>query len=193
MKKTALVLGILLMSVFSYAQNKDVLKDIQKIRFYGVDFSKAKVYGAKETPSQFKIAFEEINNLFLSEPKKFNVEKYMNKTNMGVEVDGVKDRIKQINLDDIQTTSEQYELSNADLQSIVKAIPTKDETTGVIYIAELLNKPKNRGYYHIVFFNPQTKEIIDTWKADGKAQGFGVRNFWAGSIYKMMKDFKLNK
>lgn len=191
MKKTALILGILLVSVFSYAQNMDVLRDIKEIKFYGVDFSKAKVYGAKETPSQFKIAFEEINNLFLSEPRKYNIEKYFNKTNMGVSVDAVKERIKKIDLDNIEITTEQYDLSNADLQEIVKSIPTTGETTGVIFVAELLNKARNRGYYHIVFFNPQTKEIIDTWKADAKAQGFSLRNFWAGSIYKMMKDMKL--
>ena len=43
-----------------------------------------------------------------------------------------------------------------------------------------------RGYvYHMV--NTETKEIIEEWITDGKARGFGLRNYWAGSIYSALK------
>ena len=43
-----------------------------------------------------------------------------------------------------------------------------------------------RGYvYHMV--DTETKEIIEEWITDGKARGFGLRNYWAGSIYSALK------
>ena len=39
----------------------------------------------------------------------------------------------------------------------------------------------------VVFFNTETKEIIEEWITDGKARGFGLRNYWAGSIYSALK------
>ena len=34
---------------------------------------------------------------------------------------------------------------------------------------------------------PKQKEIIEEWITDGKARGFGLRNYWAGSIYSALK------
>ena len=31
------------------------------------------------------------------------------------------------------------------------------------------------------------KEIIEEWITDGKARGFGLRNYWAGSVYSALK------
>ena len=43
-----------------------------------------------------------------------------------------------------------------------------------------------RGYvYHMV--DTETKEIIEEWITDGKARGFGLRNYWAGSIHSALK------
>ena len=43
-----------------------------------------------------------------------------------------------------------------------------------------------RGYvYHMV--DTETKEIIEEWITDGKARGFGLRNYWAGSVYSALK------
>ena len=39
--------------------------------------------------------------------------------------------------------------------------------------------------YHMV--DTETKEIIEEWITDGKARGFGLRNYWAGSIYSALK------
>ena len=43
-----------------------------------------------------------------------------------------------------------------------------------------------RGYvYHMV--DTETKEIIEEWITDGKARGFGLRNYWAVSIHSALK------
>ena len=71
MKKLILFL-FLSTSLFCFGQGKSALKDIQSIKFYGVDYSQAKVFGADESPIQFKDAFRRINELFITEAKKLD-------------------------------------------------------------------------------------------------------------------------
>lgn len=187
MKKLVLVIA-LLVSICSFAQKKELLKDIEAINFYGVDFSHAKVYGAKESGEHFKYAFQDINNLFITEAKKYDVAKYLKKRVLGVYIDGVKARISDLKADDIFTTDAAYQLDDNTIKDIVKSLSVKEsDGTGVIIIAERLSKAKNRGYFDVVFFDIKTRNIIDSWKADGKAQGFGLRNFWAHSVREVLK------
>ena len=73
--KQLLVLLFLVSSMACFGQNKDALKDISSVTFYGIDFTRAKVYGAKEGPMQFKYTFDDINKLFITEPKKYDIGK----------------------------------------------------------------------------------------------------------------------
>ena len=57
----------------------------------------------------------------------------------------------------------------------------------MVFIAQFLDKSNARGTYEVVFFNTETKEIIEEWITDGKARGFGLRNYWAGSVYSALK------
>lgn len=68
--KKLLAMALCLVAVSGYAQ-----KGKEKIAadFYGVDYSCVNVKGADEEPGAFIKAFEAINRLFLSEPKKYDV------------------------------------------------------------------------------------------------------------------------
>ena len=50
---------------------------------YGVDYSQVKIFGADESPAQFKDAFRRINELFITEAKKSNVGKPVSYTHLG--------------------------------------------------------------------------------------------------------------
>jgi hypothetical protein len=187
MKNLVLVI-VLLVSVCGFAQKKELLKDIEAVNFYGVDFSHAKVYGAKESGEQFKYAFQDINNLFITEAQKYDISKYLNKRTLGVYIEDVKARTSDIKSDNIVTTDAAYQLEDNTIKDIIKSLSIKEaDGAGVIIIAERLSKAKNRGYFDVVFFDIETRNIIDSWKADGKAQGFGLRNFWAHSVLEALK------
>lgn len=191
MKKLILVIA-LLASVCSFAQNKEVLKGIDSVDFYGVDFSHVKVYEAKESGEQFKIAFQDINNLFMSEAKKYNVAKFLNREVTGIHIDEAKDRAYMIKTNDLFTTNADYTIDSNTIKEIIKSYNIeKKEGTGVILVAEKLNKLQNRGYYHVVFFDIKSRNIIDSWTSDGKARGFGLRNFWAFSVLNVLKGINL--
>ena len=91
-----------------FGQNKDALKDISSVTFYGIDFTRAKVYGAKEGPMQFKYTFDDINKLFITEPKKYDIGKRLGVNVEVTSLEAVNDANKTINPDEIMTTNSGY-------------------------------------------------------------------------------------
>ena len=86
------------------------------------------------------------------------------------------------------TSKTEYSLDKEQINAAIKALPIqKAPGVGMVFIAQFLDKSKNRGTYDVVFFNTETKEIIEDWITEGKARGFGLRNYWAGSIYSALK------
>ncbi len=191
MKKIILLFS-LFFSLYSFGQNSQAVGEVKEIRFYGIDFSNVKVYGASEAPGEFRYAFEGINYLFISEPKKYNVSKFFNKNVLDISVNEVNSLLAKMDTKDMAIMSSDYVIEEEALKKIIKDLPINDnEGTGVVLVAEFLNKTNNRGYYQIVFFDLGTREILDSWRADGKARGFGLRNFWAGSVYDVLKHIKI--
>ena len=178
--KQLLVLLFLVSSMACFGQNKDALKDISSVTFYGIDFTRAKVYGAKEGPMQFKYTFDDINKLFITEPKKYDIGK-----RLGVNVEVTS--LEAVN--DANKTISGYTLDEKQIEEVIKTLPilSQEEKTGLIMIAMLLNKADARATYQIVFFNTKTREILYSAPTNGKARGFGLRNYWAGSVHSAMK------
>ena len=168
MKKLILFL-FLSTSLFCFGQGKSALKDVQSIKFYGVDYSQVKVFGADESPLQFKDAFRRINELFITEAKKYNVGKQLRKEVTEISLDAVNQVNRNINESELMTTKTEYSLDKEQIKTAIEALPIQ-KTPGVV-----------------VFFNTETKEIIEEWITEGKAGGFGLRNYWAGSIHSALK------
>ncbi len=190
MKQAVLILGLLL-SLNVFGQNKEILKGVTEVTFYGVDFSHAKVYGASEEPYQFRYAFEGINDLFISEPKKYNPSKFLKKPVNGMFVKEAQSRAGKINEEELKTTNEMYKIDSETLENIVKDFSIEqNEGVGLMIVGELLNKANKRGYFHVVFFDIKTRDLIDTWSANGKGGGFGLRNYWAHSVLDVLKTLK---
>lgn len=185
--KKVFFLVFLATSILTFAQsNKALLSEIHEIKFYGVDYSLAKIFGAAETTEQFKSAFNGINNLFITEPKKYDVGKMVNKQVTEISLDAVKEVNGKVN--DLFTTNKSYSLTEQQIDQAIRTLPiAKEQGTGLVVIAELLDKAENRGHYQVVFFNIETKSVIASWPANGKAKGFGLRNYWAASVYKALK------
>ena len=190
--KKLFTLLFLATSMICFGQNKNFLKEVESINFYGVDYSAAKVFGAAETPAQFKVAFDGINRLFITEAKKYDVSKKLKVRVNEISLDAVNQVNEAIDPQELMTTNASYMLSEDQIKQIVNALPTqKKPGIGLVIIAKLLNKAEAYGSYQVVFFNTETKEIIQDWATGGKARGFGLRNYWAGSIHKVIRNLAL--
>lgn len=187
MKRFTLLLLLAVSITTGFGQN---LKNAE-VYFYGIDFSKVKVYGAEESPSQFLDAFHSINRLFLAEADKYNVGKRLQVYVKGIDLDpveAVNDDIEKADL--IQNGYGGYQLTDEDIASAIRQLPIKEESgIGLVFIAEVLNKSSQRAKYCVTFFDIESRDVIDVWEGKGKAQGFGLRNYWARSVYNMMKSF----
>jgi hypothetical protein len=74
------------------------------------------------------------------------------------------------------------------VKGVIAKYDTKGKSgLGLIFVAENLHKVTQTGSYYVVFFDQETKEIVDAKQYVAKAVGIGFRNYWAGSIYNIMK------
>ena len=147
MKKLILFL-FLSTSLFCFGQGKSALKDIQSIKFYGVDYSQVKIFGADESPAQFKDAFRRINELFITEAKKYNVGKQLKKEVTEISLDAVNQVNENIDLTELMTAKREYTLSKEQIKAAINALPIqKTPGVGMVFIAQFLDKSNNRGTY----------------------------------------------
>lgn len=156
-----------------------------KTYVYGVDFTQAKVFAATETIEDFVQAFEGINMLLLTESDKYALSEML-----GFHYSTVLDPIMSINSNHDYSNLKIYNKENIapiDYASLVKSYKLpQTEGTGVIIVAKLLDKPAAHASYCVVLFDIATRNIITTQNAIGKAGGFGLRNYWARTLYNII-------
>ena len=100
--------------------------------------------------------------------------------------------IKECDFSNIKTLDKDIEPIN--IAEKIKGYPIKETSgDGFIVIATLLDKSTNKATYKVVLFDIETREIIREKEFTSKAGGFGLRNFWAKTIYTLTKKFKFEK
>jgi len=183
--KKIILLFFLTISMMAFGQSNKY----QSVTFFGVDYSVVKVYGSDNTPYQFQDAFQGINRLLLTEPKKYNVEKFLGVNISAVNLEPVEKQINNIDLTTLLIDGYGgYELTDQQVDQAIKALPiASKEGTGLVIVAEVLNKASQRGSYKIVFFDISTRKVLEIREGKGKAQGFGLRNYWAHSMRDAIK------
>ncbi|NDV81077.1 hypothetical protein [Bacteroides sp. 51] len=184
MKRLVLLLFSLI-SIMAYGQKNEY----SDVTFYGTDFSLVKVYGSDNSPYQFQEAFYGMNRLFLSEPKKYNVQKIL-----GIKVNAVDLGPVEKQNDKIDTSGllingyGGYELTTQQVEQAIKNLPIESkEGTGLVLVAEVLNKASARGSFKVVFFDIASRQVLEMLDGKGKAQGFGLRNYWAHAMLDAVK------
>ena len=163
--------------------------------FYGIDFSKGRVYGAADEPEKLRKAFGDINMLFITEPEKYNVAKFVGKPMNDIRVDAVTNMNDTIPLDSIKTVVKGHTLSDTVIAQSVKdlSIVSYEHGMGLVMIMETLNKPAELGTFAFVLFDIDTRKVISHWKLSGQPGGFGLRNYWARSVYEALEKVKTYK
>ena len=161
------------------------------VNYYGVDFSKTKVFGAAETGLQFKDAFGKINSLVIAEWPKYDPGKFLSKN---IPIRDISATTSLNNLIDpsvvISTTSECF-ISKEEVADMVRRYDLQEkEGTGLVIIGELLDKSTYMGTFIVVYFDIASREVLHGQGMVGKARGFGLRNYWAGALYDALKGLR---
>ena len=172
-------------------QGQKNIRDVEEINFYGVDFSKVKIYGAMETPSHMKSGLYDISMLFITEQGKYDITHFMGKQVAGFYLENVNENNRNMDETAMISGSPQNPMDQEEIEEIINRLSNgQNDNVGLVFIAETLNRARGNGTFHVVFFDEATKEIIYRKKATGKSGGLGTRNYWAKSVYNILKNWK---
>ena len=161
----------------------------EKFYVYGIDYSYAKVYAANESVEQFAKAFENINMLIVTEPEKYDFSRIIGKR-VHVVIEPMLKVLQSCDYHNLKSLNSTYK--EPQYATIIKNynIP-QTEGIGVVLIAKLLDKPISTASYELITFDIKTREILSKKEVSGRAGGFGLRNYWALSVYNIIKTVRL--
>ena len=200
MKKISIAFFILFTVVhYGYSQQAEDLFKVGKIKFFGIDFSHVKLIGdfsqfngiGATTPATIRDTyFPAWNNLLMEEPDKFNLKTMLRKDDISVDLTMVTSLNVKTALETLEgTTSPIY--TKEDIQKFIRNYSTQTrEGMAVLFVAESLNKTLKEGYFHFVLFRLTDNEILIHERIKGIPQGMSIRNYWAGSIFKVMESIQ---
>ena len=193
MKKMLMILlAVIAVSGYSVAQKPCDAFTTNDITWYGLDFSFAKMIGSGfESPTIVKNnLFNSWNMLFVNEAKKFDLAKYFSKSNVSNNLDIVTDRNSKVDETKLITFSstDTANINQDIIKNAIKSYSTKnDKGLGLVFFVELFNKFKETATISVVFFDIATKNVLVIKQMKGIAAGIGVRNYWAGGIFKILQ------
>lgn len=156
-----------------------------KYYVYGVDFTHAKVYAAEESVEQFAQAFEGINMLLITEPEKYDFSFMLDSYRTKLSLDPMMKLLSSCDYSDLKTYDREF--PEIDCAQCVKSYELpQTEGMGVVLIAKLLDKPNKLAIYSVVIFDIATREIVAEMEVGGYAGGFGLKNYWARTVYNIL-------
>ena len=186
MKKIVVIALMSLLALNVYAK-----KETPTVYFYCVDFMHVNIYGAKESAHEFKKAFKGINELLMTESAKYDASSYLNVRVKEIVIAPVINRVDDIDEKELFVYNRDVEgFTKEEIEFIIGNLDLKETSgTGLIFIADFLDKTTHTGHYHVVFFDIATREVNSVEEVSGLAKGAGLRNYWARTILNVMKNY----
>lgn len=185
--------SLLLLSLATRAQTLKEFYNIDTIplTYLGVDFSLAKVQGETAVASQMRDKFEEINNVITNEQKKYDITGSFRRDHVINELSVVNKlnaarNAETLKVDD-EAAMEKDSVKIADIAKHVKSYELSGKKgIGLVFIMDGMSKLNKEATMYVTLLNLSNKKVLFTERMTGKAQGFGFRNYWAYTVYKVL-------
>jgi len=192
-----IILSLAVMLTLGAAVNAQTMADALNnkcaVTWIGLDFSEATLVPTVEfAPVQADpgLMIMKWNNLLEAEAEKFNMAKALGIgacTNNTSYVQGVNDGLTGTDL----LSRSAGTLDKEKVPAMVKKYKTEDgEGVGIVFIVSTFNKTQEMAEYYVTFFNMKSKAVLHSERISGKPTGFGLRNFWAGSVTSVLKNIE---
>ena len=191
--KLFFAIGFMLIVVFaSKAQTPaDVLKHGSAVTFFGVDYSNCKGVALGASPEEMRDKyFPAINMLLVVEENKYDVKKALLKSQVIIDLNDVNRINATLDASTFATySSKDFKPFGKDtIAKMIQLYNLKDKTgIGLVFIAEYLDKPGATAAYDLVYFSIPDGKVILFEREFGTPKGFGMRNYWASTIYEILK------
>ncbi len=185
-------------TAFSQNTASDLFKT-NNIVWYGLNFAGAKMVGNFDQAmgagqsSAYELRDKWIpawNGLMVNEPSNFKIKEAFRKNDVYYDLKPTEIMNHEINLDGFITLNS-FTFSDADrtVSDIVSKLNggEKKEGVGIVFIVESFNKITEDASVYVTVFDIKTKNVLITERVNGKPAGFGLRNFWAGAMKRIIK------
>jgi hypothetical protein len=195
MKKTVFILVSIFFTISLIAQDMSEVFQTKSATWFGFDYSEAYFIGTDgfTEPDEIKNRFfNSWNELVENEYDKYNIGRYFRKESIDFSLDIVTSRNKEVDIYNRITNDSKKAnlLDDKKVQEIINEYNFTDEQQGlgIVFIVESYSKTIVTGNYFVTLFDIDSKKVLLTERISGKAKGFGMRNYWAHSYYKVMKN-----
>jgi hypothetical protein len=180
---------------------KDVFTSSEtSILYLGIDYTQVRVINnTSGTGIQVRDFFPLINNVVITEPKKYDLEGAFNKSSMNNSLGIVTKRNEKINAENILSTesSDYSRLKEEDISNLVKGIDfEKKKGLGLLFVVEAMKKIDKGGTSSIwvTIVDMGAAKMLMTERMEGTTGGgFGFRNFWASTIFNVIETINKKK
>jgi hypothetical protein len=169
-------------------QKSDVFNTSTDVTWLGIDFSGAKLIGDRErlgSESDIRHLLDAINELLVKEADKYNVAAAIQKKQVQNRIDIANEHNAELDVMAMLSNeeSDHVHLKQMDVEDIISSYDFKGLSgVGLIFNVESFNKLMEEGSFWVTFVNMDTKDVLFTERVVAPPTGFGMRNFWAGSI-----------
>lgn len=200
--KKLLVLAAVLLSFTVFAQSKaDVFNDNTPITWLGLDFSQLKFIGdasqwqdaGEITNSQMRDKyFPSWNNLFIAEKDKYKVADAVRRTEVAYAIEITEKANNSLKGNFFESDGNKYQLLDEQkVTALVKKYDFKGNIgIGMMFFVEGMSKGREHGSMWVTFVDMKSKTVLLTKRVEGKAGGFGFRNYWAKTFVNALKTIK---
>ncbi len=193
MKQTFQLLLTIALAIFVLAPTVQAQKKSStgKVIFYGVDFSNARLIGKEgfTNPVDLKDNYlPKWNHLIMNEEEKYDVKKAFKKSDIEYFYDVVTKRNEAIDAE-VLVSNSNHSISKEDVAKVVSELGNDTHTSGygAVIVVESFDKRSDLGTMWLTTFDIATLEIKKTQRMSAKARGFGVRNYWARTIFEVLE------
>lgn len=207
--KRSIKLICLFTFIFLFGNNKNISAQTLKeffatseatLTYLGIDFTKAKLinYPNPDAMDIRNRLYNSINEVVVNEPKKYDIAGAFHKSNVNVDLSGVREKNSKINAEGIVSTNTEdfSRLKDADIASVVKALSFEAKKgIGLLFVMEAMKKDDKKGEaaVWVVLLDLSSKKILISERIESKANGFGFRNYWASTIKETLDEISDKK
>jgi hypothetical protein len=198
MKRRLIVFMLsILFSFPAVSQDKaDVFNPNTEITWLGLDFTGAKFIGDRErlgSESDIRHLIDAINELMIKEADKYNVAAAIQSKKVENAIEVTNEHNAELDVLTMISSEgkDHIHLNPSEVEAIIAGYDFKGKSgIGLIFNVESFNKLIEEGSFWITFVNMSNKEVLFTERLTAPPSGFGMRNFWAGSVNGVLAKIK---
>jgi hypothetical protein len=167
--------------------------------YLGIDFTKAKLIDDPKSDASDVVSrqFDGINELVITEGKKFDLNSAFHKSNIDHDLGTVTKRNEKVDGGQLMSTNtaDFHRLKEDDINALVKGFDfTGKKGIGILFVMEAMSKSGKAAAIWVTFVDMGSKKVLLTERLEEKVgMAIGFRNTWASAIKKLLDEIEGDK